>query len=140
MTDPVDPQLVREVMGTLPLTDPAVTPEFVEEMVTESAKMPGQVWRTALAELLSARPPTEDEVPDVRTLVVAGEDDLLLGSDSQQALADAWGAWLVVLPDAGHLVARVPEERAPKASTEVALTADASKIHVFDSATERRLA
>ena len=105
MTDPVDPELVREVMGTLPLTAPAVTPEFVEEMVVESAKLPAHVWRTALEELRSAEPPTEGELPDVRTLVVAGEDDLLLGSDSQEALAEAWGARLVVLPDAGHLVA-----------------------------------
>lgn len=105
MTDPVDPELVREVMGTLPLTDPAVTPEYVEEMVAESAKVPAHVWRTALEELRSATPPTEGEVPDVRTMVVAGADDLLLGSDSQESLAEAWGARLVVLSDAGHLVA-----------------------------------
>jgi pimeloyl-ACP methyl ester carboxylesterase len=105
MTDPVDPELVREMMGTLPLTDPAVTPEYVEEMVAESAKVPAQVWRTALDELRSATPPTEGDVPDVRTLVVAGEEDVLLGPEAQEALAEAWDARLVVLPDAGHLVA-----------------------------------
>ena len=34
-----------------------------------------------------------------------GADILLLGSESQEALAEAWGARLVVLADAGHLIA-----------------------------------
>ncbi len=42
-------------------------------------------------------------------------------------------------PGEGHLVARVPEELAPKAAAKVALTADAAKIHVFDTTTEQRL-
>jgi hypothetical protein len=87
MQDPVDPDLVRQVLGTLPLIRP-VPEAFVEAMVAESAKVPARVWRIALAELTGAVPPTETAPITVPTLIVWGEHDEVLRNE-QEALAAA---------------------------------------------------
>lgn len=111
MTDPVDLALVREVLHALPMTHQAVSPEYVEAMVAESAKIPARVWQRALAELLTATPPTRGPVPPVATLVVHGRHDTVLALEGQEQLARAWSSDLVVIEDAGHLIAwEQPEE------------------------------
>jgi len=66
--------------------------------------VPAGIWRTALAELTAAVPPTETATITAPTLVLWGEHDKLL-RDEQEALAAAIpGSRLVGYPDTGHLI------------------------------------
>ena len=103
MQDPIDPDLVRQVLETMPLIRP-VPAAFIDAMITESVKVPAGIWRTALAELTAAVPPTETATITAPTLVLWGEHDKLL-RDEQEALAAAIpGSRLVGYPDTGHLI------------------------------------
>ncbi len=123
MTDPVDHKLVRQVLGVLEVTHPAVSPEYVDAMVAESAKVPARVWQRALAELSGATPPTDGPLPRVPSLVVWGATDVVLDRAGQEGLARAWSTELVVLPEAGHLVAWEQPEQLGRLVEDFALRA-----------------
>ena len=103
MQDPVDPNLVRQVLETLPLIQP-VPAAFVDVMITESAKVPAGVWRTALAELTAAGPPTETATITVPTLILWGEHDEVLRNEQEALAAAIPGSQLICYPDTGHLI------------------------------------
>jgi rifampin ADP-ribosylating transferase len=103
MQDPVDPDLVGQVLGTLPLIGP-VPAAFVDAMIAESAKVPAAVWRTALAELTAAVPPTETATITVPTLILWGEHDEFLRAEQEALAAAIPGSRLVCYPDTGHLI------------------------------------
>jgi pimeloyl-ACP methyl ester carboxylesterase len=103
MEDPVDPDLVRQVLATFPLTGPVPT-AFVDAMIAESAKVPAGVWRTALAELTAAVPPTETATITLPTLILWGEQDELLRSEQEALAAAIPGSRLIGYPDTGHLI------------------------------------
>jgi rifampin ADP-ribosylating transferase len=104
MVDPVAPEAVRAVMGSLG-GRLVVHDDWLEEMVHESAKVPARVWRDALAALTAAEAPTAGGAPAVPTVVMWGEDDRVLSRTGQEQLARVWGAELAVIPAGGHLLA-----------------------------------
>jgi pimeloyl-ACP methyl ester carboxylesterase len=103
MQDPVDPALVRQVLGTFPLIGP-VPAAFVDAMIAESAKVPVGVWRTALAELTAAVPPTETATITVPTLILWGEHDEVLRNEQEALAAAIPGSQRIGYPDTGHLI------------------------------------
>lgn len=103
MQDPVEEDLVRQVLGSIPLARP-VPAAFVESMIAESAKVPAGVWRTALAGLTAAVPPTETGAITVPTLILWGERDELIRGEQEALAAAIPGSRLVGYPDTGHLV------------------------------------
>jgi pimeloyl-ACP methyl ester carboxylesterase len=103
MQDPVDPDLVRRVLAAFPLSRP-VPAAFVEAMIAESAKVPAGVWRTALAELTAAVPPTETATITVPTLILWGEHDEILRTGQEALAAAIPGSRLIGYPDTGHLI------------------------------------
>lgn len=104
LQDPVDRDLVRAVLGAMPFHNP-VPDEFVDEMVTESAKVPAHVWKSALAGLTAAEPPTRTGTITAPTLILWGELDDLLDHEDQEAQARAIpGSILVTYEGTGHLV------------------------------------
>lgn len=104
MRDPVDPDLVRKVLRTIPLVRP-VPETFLDLMIAESAKVPAGVWRAALDGLTSAAPPAGTGVIAVPTLILRGERDEILRSDHERLAAAIPGSRIVGCPAAGHLVA-----------------------------------
>jgi pimeloyl-ACP methyl ester carboxylesterase len=101
LEDPVDPVFVREFqMSTL--AQP-VSPQYVDEVVKESLKLPARVWRSLFEECISP----EDPAPELGrvsapALVVCGARDSL-ALDQQEGLATAIpAAMLKTYPDAGH--------------------------------------
>jgi pimeloyl-ACP methyl ester carboxylesterase len=103
MQDPVDPELIRQVLATLPLIQP-VPEAFLEAMLAESAKVPADVWRIALAELTAAVPPTETATITAPTLVLWGEQDEVLRSEQEALAAAIPQARLIGYPATGHLI------------------------------------
>jgi pimeloyl-ACP methyl ester carboxylesterase len=103
MQDPVEEDLVRQVLGTFPLIG-HVPAAFVEAMIAESAKVPAGVWRTALAELTAAVPPTETATITVPTLILWGEQDELLRAEQEALAAAIPESRLIGYPDTGHLI------------------------------------
>jgi rifampin ADP-ribosylating transferase len=103
LVDPVDPAFVREfVEGTL---FGAVPPDFLEEMIGESLKVPARVWKATLQGLVDAVPPTESGAITAPTLILRGDRDGFLDRSDQEALAAAIpGSRLVTYEDTGHLI------------------------------------
>jgi len=104
LQDPVDPDTVRAVMGAMPLLHP-VPEEFVEEMVAESTKVPAHVWKSVLAGLVAADPPTSTGNISAPTLILWGDGDDLLSRADQEALAAAIpGSELLTYEGTGHVI------------------------------------
>jgi pimeloyl-ACP methyl ester carboxylesterase len=116
MQDPVDPDLVRQVLEAFPLIRP-VPAAFVDAMIAESAKVPAAVWRTALAELTAAVPPTETATITVPTLILWGESDEFLRTEQEALAAAIPGSRLIGYPDTGHLIVW---ERPPQVAADIA--------------------
>lgn len=97
----VDPDFVRAFQeSTVAQPVPAA---FMDMIVAESLKLPGQTWRTVLAAL--AQEDLTDALSQIAvpTLLICGEEDLLFGLPSQQALrAGLPNAELALLPGLGH--------------------------------------
>lgn len=104
MEDPIDPATVRAVMGTMPLLHP-VPDAFVEEMVAESAKVPAHVWKSVLAGLVTADPPTRTGTIKAPTLILWGDgDDLLLRADQEALAAAIPDSTLTTYEGTGHII------------------------------------
>jgi non-heme chloroperoxidase len=100
LTDPVDPDFVREfVAGT---TGDAVPADLLDTMVAESRKVPAHVWHEMLKGLVTAPPADAADVP---TLILWGDTDPICGRDEQDALLAAIpSAELRAYSGVGHLV------------------------------------
>lgn len=111
MEDPIDPAMVRAVMGTMPLLHP-VPDAFVEEMVAESARVPAHVWKSVLAGLVAADPPTRTGTIKAPTLILWGDGDELLLRADQEALAAAIpDSVLLTYEGTGHVILWEQPER-----------------------------
>ena len=104
LTDPVDPQFVRDVM-TSTITRP-LPPALLETLIAESSKLPAHVWQATFQGLLDADVPTERGTITAPTLMVWGDQDRLAPRRDQQRLRTAIpGAPLVTYRGTGHAVA-----------------------------------
>ena len=104
LRDPIDPRTVRTITSAMPLFHP-VPEAFVDAMTAESAKVPAHVWKSTLAGLIAAEPPSETGTITAPTLILWGESDELLPRHEQEALAAAIpGSVLVTYEGTGHLV------------------------------------
>ena len=103
LSDPVEPAFARDfVVGT---SSPAVPPDFLERMVEDARALPAHVWRSVLAGLVEATPPTEDGRITAPTFIVWGDDDRFSSRADQEALAARIpGAQLLVYEGVGHVV------------------------------------
>jgi pimeloyl-ACP methyl ester carboxylesterase len=104
LTDPVDPNFVREFVQST-ITQP-VPLAYLETLIAESSKVPARVWKVTLDGLFDADVPIESGTIAVPTLLLWGDRDELCSRSEQEALATAIaGAELVIYPGTGHLVA-----------------------------------
>jgi non-heme chloroperoxidase len=101
LTDPVDPQFVREFQEST-LAQP-VPPTFLNKVVQESRKLPARVWRSIWYDF--AEVDHSDELAQVKvpTLVTWGDRDSVFSRRDQEAIMAAVpGARLQVYAGAGH--------------------------------------
>ena len=101
LTDPIDPGFVREFQQSM-LAQP-VPQAFLETLVQENLKVPARVWRATFEGLLEDDSSEELDKIKAPTLIVWGDQDVILPRSDQEALAAAIaGSRLVVYPGAGH--------------------------------------
>jgi rifampin ADP-ribosylating transferase len=104
LTDPIDPQWVRESLRWFPLAVD-VPPWFIEDRIRDGVRMPAHAWIGILQGLTSADPPTESGEIRTPTLILWGARDELLPRGDQNALSVAIpGSQLMIHEDAGHLL------------------------------------
>jgi pimeloyl-ACP methyl ester carboxylesterase len=101
LTDPVDPTFVREFVGGT--VDPSVPRDLVNEMVQQSLKMPARVWRETNRGILEDDSLRKLGKVTVPTLIVWGDEDVILPrSDQEELAARIQDSQLVVYRGAGH--------------------------------------
>jgi pimeloyl-ACP methyl ester carboxylesterase len=101
LRDPIDPGFVRDFQKST-LAQP-VPPEFFETVVSESLKVPAQVWRAALQPYRHTDFSAALAQIRVPTLIVWGDRDAFTGRTEQDDLLKAInGSRLVVYSGAGH--------------------------------------
>lgn len=101
LTDPVDPDFVREFAGST-VTQP-VPSSFLETAIAECCKVPARVWQATLGGLLEAELPSVSRSPAVPTLLIWGDRDEICPHSEQEALMRAIpGAELMTYHGAGH--------------------------------------
>jgi pimeloyl-ACP methyl ester carboxylesterase len=99
-TDPLDEGFVREFQAST-LAAP-VPEELFETLVTESLRVPAEVWRSTVAGMRADREHAPDGVT-APVLLIWGDQDALAPRDQQDRLLAALpGARLAVYPAAGH--------------------------------------
>lgn len=104
LADPVDEDWVRDSLTWFPLQH-EVPPWYVEDRVRDGLRMPAHVWKSMLAGLCGATPPTEAGTISAPTLILWGDHDTLLPRSDQETLAGRiGGSVLRVYPGVGHLV------------------------------------
>jgi pimeloyl-ACP methyl ester carboxylesterase len=101
LTDPVPAQFVREFqVGT---AHEPLPKDFLEQVVTESLKLPASVWRAVLAGLLAHDSKHQLATIKVQTLILWGNKDAFFPQSEQQLLVTGLAkAVLKVYPDVGH--------------------------------------
>jgi non-heme chloroperoxidase len=101
LTDPVDPQFVREFQESCvsrPLPD-----GYLDAAIAESRKLPARVWHAYLREFVAAEAPTKSGTIGAPTLIVWGDQDAVCRRPDQDGLVAAIpDARLVVQPGTGH--------------------------------------
>jgi non-heme chloroperoxidase len=106
LEDPVPPEFVREFQEST-IYYP-VPEEFLETAISESLKLPAQVWRDYLDQaVLSIDHDYVVELGEIKapTLIMWGEHDALFPREEQERLAEAIpDATLKVYPETGHAV------------------------------------
>ena len=101
LRDPVSLEFARRFQASTVYAP--VPPEFFEEILAESVKLPAPLWRAALSGLLAF-----DDLGDLRrivapTLILWGDRDALFPREDQDRLAAAIpGARLRVYAETGH--------------------------------------
>ncbi|MDJ0835325.1 MAG: alpha/beta hydrolase [Acidobacteriota bacterium] len=103
LEDPIDREFVFEFQsGTAP--DP-ISDEFIENIVTESQKVPARVWRDALDGLLQADYSDELSLIEAPTLILWGDrDDIFLFDDQQFLAENIPKARLQIYPNLNHSI------------------------------------
>jgi non-heme chloroperoxidase len=110
LTDPVDPGFVREFVEST--VDRPVPQAFFETMVQESLKVPARVWRATFEGLLVEDSSGVLDKIKAPTLIVWGDQDVVVSRSDQEALAAMIAdSRLVVYPGAGHGVYLEEAER-----------------------------
>ena len=97
--DPIDPQFIRELKtGPNP-----IDPVFFENVVTEAAKVPAQVWKLTFRGLLTNDHTDFLDDINIPTLIMWGSLDVFFSLSDQQALQAALGITpdFVVFDNAG---------------------------------------
>ncbi len=103
LTDPVDPEFVRGF--TMGLISKNVPPEFLEKMIKENLKVPAHVWRETFKGLLEETFPGDINKIRTQTLVIWGDQDIIISRSDQESITDAIaGSRLIVHASAGHLL------------------------------------
>ena len=127
LSDPVDPVFVRDfVCATASGPVPA---DFLEAMITESCKLPADVWKATLEGLLRTGPAAEAATITAPTLILWGDRDPLLPRSDQEALRAAIrGSRFVTYAGTGHMVHWEQPERV--AADIVALAERARSAHI----------
>jgi pimeloyl-ACP methyl ester carboxylesterase len=103
LEDPVPPEFVRELLASI--IHHGVSEEFLKRAISESLKVPAQVWRDYWEGVVLTVDDTArlGEI-DMPTLILWGEQDALLPREEQEWRAAAIpNATLRVYPDTGHL-------------------------------------
>ena len=77
LTDPIDPDWVRQSLNWFPLSVPV--PEwYVDDRVRDGLRMPARVWTSTLAGLTAARPPLESGQIRCPALIIRGGADAVI--------------------------------------------------------------
>jgi pimeloyl-ACP methyl ester carboxylesterase len=101
LTDPVDPRFIR--LFQLSTIHRPVPPEFLEQVVRESQKLPARVWKSVLAGMLEPSWMDGLERISCPTLLIGGEQDAPFPAAVQRELARRIsGARIHLWPDIGH--------------------------------------
>jgi non-heme chloroperoxidase len=87
LTDPVDPEFVREFQESC-VAEP-VAADFMDAIVANSSRMPARIWKAYLEGLLEADVPTESGTIAVPTLILWGDQDAFCPRSDQDALLAA---------------------------------------------------
>lgn len=102
LVDPVPEELAREFqISTIYRT---LAPEFMEQVVAETLKLPAFVWRATLGEMLfnGTTPSVGIHAP---TLILWGDQDVIWPRSQQELLVDSLPAGeLFVYPETGHVL------------------------------------
>lgn len=91
LTDPVDPDFVREFVRST-VTQP-VSSAFLETAITECRRVPARVWQVTLSGLLEGDVPPTRESASVPLSLIWGDQDETCPLSQQQAL-------MAAIPDA----------------------------------------
>ena len=100
LTDPVDPQFVREFAEST-ITQP-MPPVHFDMLIAECCKVPARVWKATFEGLVEAEVPTESGTITAPTLILWGDQDQFCSRSEQEGMA---GAELVTYHGTGHAVA-----------------------------------
>jgi pimeloyl-ACP methyl ester carboxylesterase len=104
LTDPLEEDWVRQSLLWFPLGQ-AVPRWYLDDRVADGLKMPAHVWKSVLAGLCLAAPPTESGTIHGPALILWGEQDGLLPRSQQETLAARIpGSVLKTYAGTGHVV------------------------------------
>ncbi|TNB70438.1 alpha/beta hydrolase [Arthrobacter sp. BB-1] len=104
VTDPLDEDWVRQSLLWFPLGR-AVPQWYLDDRVADGLKLPAHVWKSMLAGLCQAAPPTETGTIRAPALILWGEQDGLLPRSQQETLAARIpGSVLKTYAGTGHVV------------------------------------
>lgn len=102
------------------------SPEFLDEMVSESLKVPAEVWRQTVEGLIAADPAAETGNVSAPTLILWGDRDEFVARRDQERLAAAIpGSRLSIYRGTGHVVHWEEPERVAADIAAFAMTVQA---------------
>jgi len=103
LADPIDPDFARQFGGEA--TFPQLSPDYLDEMLAESARIPAAVWKATYLGLWDAPEPGARARIVAPTLILWGDRDHFLPRGEVEDLRNALpGSRLVVYEGVGHLV------------------------------------
>ncbi len=101
LSDPVDPGFVREFAASI-LTQ-QIPQAFFETIIQENLKVPAFIWRETFEGLMSDDSPAKLHTIKAPTLIIWGDQDVILPREDQERLVAAIpGSRFVVYTGAGH--------------------------------------
>jgi len=103
MTDPVDPEFIREFQGGMFVHDPE--PGLLDALIAESQKAPAMTWQSAMQGIMAFDSSAELSSITAPTVIVWGDQDGLCSRTQQEALlAGIPNSRLSVYRGEGHVV------------------------------------
>ncbi|MHA7270760.1 alpha/beta fold hydrolase [Arthrobacter sp. HLT1-20] len=117
LTDPVDEPWVRASLEWFPRLH-EVPQWYIRDRVRDGTRMPAHAWKSIMAGLCAATPPTEAGIIHAPTLMLWGAHDNVLPRSQPDALVDRiQDAVLRIYPEVAHLVLwECPEQVAQDAT------------------------